>query len=178
MPLASSLCLRLCTGLLLLGTALFSLDVGAGNADVIRNQGCTQDAAGLNLQGMGEDVQLTAAHGATAQNLSPLASLNKTITAVLVTYTLEVCNTSDAEELTLINLMDDIYGDITQLASTSCTVPQTLQPAGQIGECYLCMFQAETLISPITDRFTIQGIDDDGSVPANEYGNRTIVSFE
>jgi hypothetical protein len=147
---------------------------------VIFDVGCMQDVADLGLNCTTNDAQLATASGVddasetimaadsatgTINNLAPVANLTRTATSILVTYSVEVCNTSDADALTLMALMDDIYGDITLLASTSCTVPQTLRPAGQPGDCYLCTFQAETLILPTNNKDPGTMNDADGSTP-------------
>jgi hypothetical protein len=111
-------------------------------------------------------------------NEPPAASLTKTPTSVLVTYEVEVCNDSDAESLTLDDLDDDVYGDIadqnnTDIYSTGCIVPQTLEPDGDVNDldCYKCSFIAETSTSPTIDTVTGTVNDDDGSTPATPSGS-------
>jgi uncharacterized repeat protein (TIGR01451 family) len=148
-----------------------------GNAfDAITN---TATAEGLDDDG----ETLMASDSATVDitNAPPAASLTKTATEVLVTYAVEVCNDSDAEALTLDLLDDDIYGNITlvqgDITKTDCAVPQTLEPAGQTGDCYSCTFDAVTITSPTTDTVTGTVNDDDGSTPATPSDSAT-VTFE
>ena len=116
-------------------------------------------------------------------NVAPAASLTKTVTGALVTYTVEVCNDSDAEELYLDDLADDIYGDITSvhgdIKETNCSVTNTiLAPAGvpEEKDCYFCTFKAWTDVSK-TDTVTATVNDDDGSTPATADDTATI-TFE
>jgi hypothetical protein len=113
-------------------------------------------------------------------NAVPAASLTKTVTEALVTYTVVVCNDSGAEALTLDHLSDDIYGDITSIhgdiTDTNCSVPQTLQPSGEVSECYECSFKAWTDESK-TDTVTATVNDDEGSTPATPDDSAT-VTFE
>ena len=144
-----------------------------GNAFVV----ITNTATAEGFDDDGVDVMASDSATVDITNAPPLASLTKTATALLVTYAVEVCNDSDAESLTLDDLDDDIYGDITSLASTTCVVPQTLQPAGETGDCYSCTFQAETTTSPTTDTVTGTVSDDDGSTPVTPSDSAT-VTFE
>jgi hypothetical protein len=130
--------------------------------------------------------EVSASDSATVDitNVLPRASLTKTVTGALVTYTVEVCNDSDAEVLSLDVLSDDIYGDITSvhgdIEETDCSVTNTiLAPAGDPEEkdCYLCSFKALTETSPTTDTVTATVNDDDGSNPATPDDSAT-VTFE
>ena len=132
----------------------------------------------------GEPV--TASDSATVDitNAPPAASLTKTVTEMLVTYAVEVCNDSDAETLTLDALNDNIYGDITDvnnqaIAETTCVVSQDLAPAGDANgdDCYSCTFKAATTTSPTTDTVTGTVNDDDGSTPVTPSDSAT-VTFE
>ncbi|MGD8873768.1 MAG: hypothetical protein PVH38_01360 [Gammaproteobacteria bacterium] len=112
-------------------------------------------------------------------NVPPAASLEKTVTAAVVSYQVTVRNLSDAESLTLDSLGDDIYGNIadadnTAIISTTCEVPQILAPAGQAGDSYRCSFDALASGSPTTDTVTGSVSDDDGSVPVTPQDSATI----
>jgi hypothetical protein len=145
----------------------------SGNAgDAITN---TATAEGVDDDN--EPVMASDSATVDINNVPPAASLTKTATAVLVTYTVEVCNDSDAEALTLDALIDDIYGDITALTETTCVVPQDLAPVGEAGNCYTCSFKAATTTSPTTDTVTGTVNDDDGSVPSTPSDSAT-VTFE
>ena len=150
-----------------------------GNAfDSVTN---TATASGIDDDGQ----PVMAADSATVDidNVPPAATLTKNATELLVTYSVTVCNDSDAESLELNALHDVPYGDITVVANditeTSCAVPQTLQPAGDGGglDCYSCSFKAITTTSPTTDTVTGTVDDDDGSTSATPSDSAT-VSFE
>ena len=106
----------------------------------------------------------------TVTDVPPDASLTKTATMAVVTYEVVVTNESGVEELELTMLEDDQFGDITQvqgdIQSTTCGVPQTLQPNGQTGDTYTCSFDAKVSSSPHTDIVT-------GTVSDNEGGTVT-----
>lgn len=77
------------------------------------------------------------------------------------TFTVDVCNTGD-RELTLTSLMDDKYGDITQVSgkitSTDCQTGGTIA----IGECYQCSFTANEIHEEFwtqTDTVTATAVD-------------------
>ncbi len=138
----------------------------------------------VTAQGLDDDDQpVTAINDATVNisNVPPAASLTKVATQAIVTYEVTVSNDSDAEVLTLNNLSDDQFGDITQvqgtIQSTTCTLPQQLQPATQPGDSYTCTFTALVNSSPHTNTVTATVADDDGSLPAMPTDS-AIVTFE
>lgn len=128
----------------------------------------------------GNEVSASDSDTVDITNVAPRASLTKTVTGALVTYTVVVCNDSDAEELYLDDLSDDIYGNIANvqgdIEQTTCSVPQTLQPSGEDDDCYTCSFEAWTDESK-TDTVTATVNDDDGSNPAKPDDSAT-VTFE
>ena len=65
-------------------------------------------ATAMGVDDDGQPVMAADSAAVTIDNVPPLANLTKTVTAVLVTYAVEVCNASDAEELTLIALDDRV----------------------------------------------------------------------
>jgi hypothetical protein len=142
----------------------------AGNAgDMITNT-----ATAMGVDDDGEDVMASDSATVDINNVPPAASLTKTAIMVVVTYEVTVTNDSDAEALTLNKLADDIYGDIadqanTEIISTTCVVPQGLQPNDGVpggADTYTCSFVAETTTSPTIDTVTGTVADDDGSVPS------------
>ncbi|MGD8588037.1 MAG: hypothetical protein PVG22_04320 [Chromatiales bacterium] len=144
-----------------------------GNAfDVIAN---TATAKGYDDDG--EPVMAADDASVNIENVPPAASLTKTPTSVLVTYTVEVCNLSEAESLSVDVLEDDVYGDITYvhdaITQTNCAVSQTLAPFDQAGSCYTCSFDAATTTSPTTDTVTGTVSDDEGSF-VNPEGSATV----
>ena len=95
----------------------------------------------------------------------------------VVTFSLEVENTSPVDTVTLESLLDDIYGDVTVVAepirATTCdlTPPVTLAP----GESYLCSFDAFTAGDAgdtVTDTVTGSGTDDDRNPVSNRRLSR------
>jgi len=148
----------------------------SGNAG--ENVTNTATASGVDDDG----VPVMASDSATVDinNVPPAASLTKTVTELLVTYQVQVCNDSDAENLTVTALSDDVYGNVADsinnnsLSSTTCAVPQILQPSGLTGSCYTCSFKAATTTSPTTDTVTGTVNDDDGSVPASPSDSATV----
>jgi hypothetical protein len=60
------------------------------------------------------------------------------------TFTAMVTNTSPADAITLTSMIDDIYGDITQIAGTNCSVSQVIA----IGGNYSCSFSVNELHQP------------------------------
>jgi hypothetical protein len=100
----------------------------------------------------------------TFKDVAPAASLSKTATKVVATFEVVVTNDSTAEALTLEQLVDDKFGDVTQvqgaIRSTSCRVPRTLQ----VGAHYSCSFEAEISASPHTDTVTGDVSDNEGNI--------------
>ena len=157
------------------------IEAVSGNAfDAITN---TATATGVDDDG--EPVMAADDATVNIENVPPAASLIKTATELLVTYSVTVCNDSDAEQLTLDALSDDIYGDITDVANpalteTTCVVPQDLAPAdgdASDNDCYSCSFRASTTTSPTIDTVTGTVSDNDGSTPATPSDSAT-VTFE
>jgi hypothetical protein len=99
----------------------------------------------------------------TVTDVPPAASLTKTPDEVVVKFEVVVYNDSTAEALTLDELDDDIYGDITyvhdDILSTTCSVTQTIAIDGH----YTCYFTAVVTTSPQTDTVTADVSDNDGN---------------
>ncbi|MGW8281862.1 MAG: DUF7507 domain-containing protein, partial [Gemmatimonadota bacterium] len=82
-------------------------------------------------------------------------------TGGLVTYTVLVDNTS-GETITLTSLTDSKFGDLD--GKGDCSMPQTLQPDGEAGDSYSCIF-TETVAGEAGSHInvaTASGQDDDG----------------
>jgi len=82
-----------------------------------------------------------------------------------VTFSVTVENASQADAVTIEQLTDDIYGDITVsghdgIVSTTCVVPQGLD----VGDSYECAFVVSFTgdVGAETDTVTASGTDDDG----------------
>lgn len=127
-----------------------------------------------------DDDPIMATDDATVdvENAAPAASLVKTAGSAVVTFNVTVSNDSDAESLTVDALNDDQFGDITQIQgkvqSTTCIVPQVLQPAGDFGDTYTCSFDALVDTSPHTNTLTGTVSDDDGSLPVTPSDSATV----
>jgi hypothetical protein len=94
-------------------------------------------------------------------DVPPAASLSKTATMVVATFEVVVTNDSLSEVLSLEELIDDKFGDITQLTesikSTTCVVPQSIA----VGGSYSCTFDAVITNSPHTNTVTGKVSDDE-----------------
>ena len=106
-----------------------------------------------------------------------------------VTFTVEVTNNSaDSDPVTITSLTDDVYGDLTDLSdegstakpqnSTTCSVPQTIQP----GDSYTCSFTADVSGNAgdsETDTATASGEDDEGNpVSASDDATVTVTDVQ
>jgi hypothetical protein len=146
------------------------------------------DASHMNVataSGLDDDGYVVSdSDGATVNfnNVAPAASLSKSATLAAVIYAVTVSNDSDAEALTLTELYDDKFGDITDannplVESTTCVVPQQLEPAdGEAGglDEYSCGFTAVVNCSPHTNTMTGSVIDNDKSAPVMPAGSATV----
>ena len=99
-----------------------------------------------------------------------------------IEFVVAVTNTSQ-EALTLQTLIDDPYGDITQIAGTitqtSCQTPQILAPTIQAGSSYSCTFTANITGSAgnYVDTVTAHLQDDEGnSLSLNDDATVVIVA--
>ncbi|MEJ2741182.1 MAG: hypothetical protein P8176_01490 [Gammaproteobacteria bacterium] len=112
------------------------------------------------------------------ENVVPSASITKTATSATVVYEVNVQNESSAESLTLNQLNDDQFGDITQVqgqvVSTTCAIPQTLLILGQAGDSYTCTFSAIVSSSPHTNTITATVDDNDGSASITPSDSATV----
>lgn len=87
-----------------------------------------------------------------------------------VTFTFEVTNLSLVDTVTLDSLTDSIYGDLTSVSGSTCTVPHTLLPEnGQPGgtDTYTCSITVDVTGDAgktETNVATAMGTDDDGVI--------------
>ncbi len=125
----------------------------------------------------GNSLTLTKEQLVTIVNTPPAATLNVTPSPAVfpepggpVTFAVVVANTSAAEGLTLSELTDSRYGNLTTtggaISSTTCQLPQTLAPAGQPNARYECTFTTNITGNPGLYPNTVQATvgDDDGGV--------------
>jgi len=77
------------------------------------------------------------------------------------TFHWAVQNTSPVDTVIIDTIVDDIYGDLTAISGSTCTIPQILQPA----EIYQCAFPGDFTGSPgefQVDTITVTATSDDG----------------
>lgn len=139
----------------------------------------------------GNTDQVTNDQLVTISNTPPAASL--TITPAPATlpepggtvqFTVAIANTSAAEAVTLSALTDSRYGTLTTVGgavtATTCSVPQTLAPAGQPHATYQCTFTtlltgapgayANTVLATVSD-------DDGGTLQVEQSSNVEITDL-
>ncbi|OZG72945.1 hypothetical protein BTA51_13370 [Hahella sp. CCB-MM4] len=125
-----------------------------------------------------DPVSATSDATVNIENQPPAASITKSAVMALVTYQITVTNDSDAEALTVTNLVDDMFGDITavqgNIYATTCVIPQVLQPATQAGDSYTCTFDAFVDTPTHTNTVTATVGDDDGSAPVTPQASATV----
>lgn len=152
-------------------TCSFTANV-TGNA----NASHTNTATAAGTDDDGASVMASDDENVGWTDVPPAASLTKTATGLLVTYEVQVFNESPAEALTLSELDDDQFGDITQVqgdvTQTTCSVPQSIA----VGASYTCSFKAIVTTSPHTNTLTGTVSDDDGG--AITPSDDATVSFE
>jgi hypothetical protein len=111
-----------------------------------------------------DDDDATVPYSDVAQPPSLTKTVGNTQCTVDVTYNVVVTNGSAQDALTLNTLVDDIYGNITQvqgnIRSTTCAVPQTIAAAGN----YSCSFvgRITSCNTTVMDTVTGTATDDDG----------------
>ena len=124
---------------------------------------------------------LSASDDATVNfnNVPPAASLTKSALSALVSYQVTVTNDSDSEALTLDALVDDKFGNITQvqgaIQATTCSVPQVLATNSSTGDTYVCTFNAVVDTSPHTNTVTGAVNDNDGSAATTPSDSSTVI---
>ena len=143
------------------------------------NTSVTNVATASGLDDDGIDVSDDDDATVSFNNVPPAATLNKSATELVVTYTVTVTNDSTAEALTLVALVDDVYGDLldntnTAISNNTCLTLDTNVPAG---ETVSCTFDAVVTTSPHTDTVTGTVSDNDGSTPITPSDSAT-VTFE
>jgi hypothetical protein len=156
-------------------TCSISANVAGNAGDAVIN---VATAAGLDDDGnpVSDDGDATV----NLNDVPPSASLTKTATAVVATFTVVVTNDSAAEALSVDALIDDRFGDITAVQGnvlvTDCAVPQVLAAKGTPGDTYTCAFDALVETSPHVDTVTGTISDDDGN--AIDRSDSAQVTFE
>jgi hypothetical protein len=126
----------------------------------------TNVATGSGEDDDGNPVSDDDSADVTFNDVPPAASLTKTASMVVATFDVVVTNGSAVEDLTLDELSDDVFGNITtvqgNVLSTTCSVPQTIA----VGGSYSCTFDGKVNSSPHTDTVT-------GTLSDNEGGQVT-----
>ncbi len=78
-----------------------------------------------------------------------------------IAFTVRIENTSLTDVVTINSLIDDIHGDVTLIAGSTCTVPQTL-PVGASYQCTFTAIVTSRIVGYIeTDTVTATGVSDD-----------------
>jgi len=134
----------------------------------------------------------------TIVGVPPSAKVTKqAVGNAVVTFQVQVQNTSTAETATLKALCDNRYGTIAtdgtvtcpaatgSIKSTTCgvggtgnpgTLPATLAVNGNTGDTYTCTFTAEVPVDQVahTDTVTATVFDDEGTLSATPSGHATV----
>lgn len=126
----------------------------------------------VTASGVDDDGEaVTDSDGATVNftDVTPAATLTKSVKNVLATFEVTVTNDKAAEELYLSGLNDSEFGDVAdsynaKLRSTTCSAPQTLAPKGKPGDSYTCTFEAVVTTSPHQNTLTGELSDDEGTL--------------
>jgi uncharacterized repeat protein (TIGR01451 family) len=87
-----------------------------------------------------------------------------------VTFVVSVRNLSPADTVTLETMLDDVFGDLTALPGSTCSVPKTLFVAGQEGDSYECSFAGLVVGQPgdvHINTVSVTGTDEDGDAVAD-----------
>lgn len=119
----------------------------------------------------------TATATVTFRDAKPQAEVGRAVSPLTVnepggtiSHALRITNTNLGESLTITELVDLPFGDVTTVAgavqASDCAVPQVLAPAGQAGATYQCTFAVAISGNPgaVTDTLTVRGLDDESNV--------------
>ena len=154
----------------------------------VRPSDCVPDAAGGLVTGKAITPSTTPSSGnpyldflhdtygiswGTAITVTKTPSSASVQSGSTVAFTVQVENTGTTS-VTLTSLIDDPYGDLTSLQTTSCTLPQTIE----VGDAYTCTFEVVVTGSgEETDTVTVTAIDVYGTeVTASDTATVTVTS--
>ena len=90
-------------------------------------------------------------------------------------FIVEVQNVSPLDALTIDEITDNVYGDVTTIPGSTCVVPQVLAP----GDSYRCAFPGEvtgTAGDTHVDLVTVSGTDEDGQAVSGEDPAEVIIT--
>ena len=90
-----------------------------------------------------------------------------------VTFNFVVNNLSTADSVTIDSLIDTVYGDLTTVAGSTCSVPQTIAASGSY-TCAITVFVAGNAGDTHTNVATAAGTDDDGN-PVSDDDDETVI---
>ena len=149
-------------------TADITGDVGDKQTDTVTASGVDDD---------GHELSATDEAEVTIVNVPPTIEVNKSAIPNTVpepggsvTFRVEVRNTSTADVVQLISLLDSVYGDLN--GRGTCTIPQSRNP----GSAYICTF-TEVVHGQEGDTHTdvviASGVDEEGS-PATDSDDATV----
>lgn len=80
----------------------------------------------------------------------------------VVLYTFEMSNVSAVDPITVTELIDSVYGDLTAVPGTTCLMPLTIAPGGRYG----CAIQGQVsgeVGAVLSNEVTVAGRDNDGN---------------
>ena len=89
-----------------------------------------------------------------------------------VTFTFTVNNISLVDSVTIDKLKDNIYGDLTEIQGSTCSVPQTIPVAGSY-TCSFTAYVAGDANTSVTNLATASGLDDDNN-PVSDDDDATV----
>ncbi len=160
-------------------TAQVTGNAGDSETDRICANGKDDDGVTLNEACDDATVNIT--------DVAPSATLTKKATSAVVKYEVTVTNTSDAESLTITQLIDDRFGNIDKdfvegssysgpVVSSTCDVPRGLAPAtvDDGSDSYQCVFDALVQTTPHTNTVTATVVDDDAPSSVTPSDSATV----
>jgi hypothetical protein len=145
-------------------TCSFTADVtgnaGTSHTDVVTASGQDDD---------GNNVGVSASATVNVNDVPSSITLTKTASPTSVdepggnvTFTFVVYNTSAVDTVTIDSMKDTIFGDLTLVSDSTCSVPQTIT-AGGTYTCSFIAYVAGNASDSETNVATISGSDDDGN---------------
>jgi hypothetical protein len=168
-------------------TCTFTHAVSGNQNDLITDKACVNGTGYNNAA-----VQKCATATVTINGVAPSGAATKEAISAVVTFQLQVKNTSIAEPATLKALCDDKYGAIKTAGTATCpagtlgsvistdcdlgTQGKTLAINGQSGDFYSCTFEAAVPIDGLahTDKATGTLSDNDGNSISSAEGTATV----
>ena len=140
------------------------------NGAVTGNPGTTHTdiVAASGTDNTGKTVTGSDTATVTITNVPPAILVTKTADPTEIEapggpiiFTVRIENTSLTDAVTINSLVDNIHGDVTLIAGSTCTAPQTL-PVGALYQCAFTGYVTSHTVGYIeTDTVTATGVSDD-----------------